>query len=94
MDFKNINIDMDGMHRDDNRGIFVYTPAVGMEVKIVISSLCKISKSINGHTIETDINDVIIRIDKKSDEEEEKSKKLTRWKILAKFLKNRESLLK
>ena len=68
MDFKNINIDMDGMHRDDNRGIFVYTPAVGMEVKIVISSLCKISKSINGHTIETDINDVIIRIDKKSDD--------------------------
>ena len=68
MDFKDININLDSMNWDNNRKVFIYTPAVGMEVKTVISSLCKISKTIDGHSIETDINDIIIKIDEKSDE--------------------------
>ncbi|MBR4927696.1 MAG: hypothetical protein IKY98_05155 [Alphaproteobacteria bacterium] len=68
MNFKDINIELNGMHRDNNREIFVYTPTIGMEVKKVISSLCEFSKSINGHTIETNINDIVIRIDEKSDD--------------------------
>lgn len=39
MDLKNINISMEEIKRDEKRELFVYTPPVGMEVKVVINEL-------------------------------------------------------
>ena len=58
---------MEEIKRDEKRELFVYTPPVGMEVKVVINELHYISKFLCGHTIEAHINDVIIPINKKSD---------------------------